>query len=63
MTVAETTQQQIDYWTQQVSISMSRSQWQFIQMQLLLRGTDRRLKQEKQDANWKYSKRIGNAIK
>lgn len=63
MTTAEITNQEIEYWTEEVSISMSRSEWQYIQIQLLLRGTDKRLKQKKRDANSKYSKRIGNAIK
>lgn len=63
MTTAEITQQEIEYWTEEVSISMSRSEWQYIQIQLWLRGSDRRLKHEKRDSNRKYSKRIGNAIK
>lgn len=63
MTATIATKADIDYWTGDVSITMSRSEWQYVQIQLLLRSSDRRLKKEKREANRKYSNLIGNAIK
>ncbi|MEK9770113.1 MAG: hypothetical protein VW683_14455 [Betaproteobacteria bacterium] len=63
MSLTEVTQADVDYWTGEVSITMSRSEWQYVEIQLLLRGTDNRLKEVTRKANRKYSNRIGNAIK
>ena len=54
--------QLVEHWSEEISITMSRSEWQFIQIRLLIDGNDRRRNEDKARRLRRMSNRIRKLI-